>query len=238
MAAGLPVVLLLHVLGGIDLRLIALCYVGFASSILFLSSLAIWISAEAPDIRLAYAAFLLGAHGLGGRPVQRWRSSLPRFGIRMPEWVAATNAWLVLSSPIIVAFHLATGLNSWAQLSYVVGRMIALQLLGAVFLTIGAIARLRSAHRTIVSGDRACPRPARAASGLAVSASPSGRRRSDPLAGDVHDSWQWPDESRRRARQPRLTGRAGLRDVLLCKTRRGRSLETRLWIGRDEQRTA
>ena len=53
-----------------------------------------------------------------------------------------------------MAFHLATGLNSSAQLSRIVGRMIALQLLGATFLTNAAIARLRSAHRTIVSGDQ------------------------------------------------------------------------------------
>jgi ABC-type transport system involved in multi-copper enzyme maturation permease subunit len=153
MAAGLPVVLLLHVLGGIDLRLIALCYASAASSILFLTSLAIWISADAPDIRLAYAAFVLGTLAWVVGPFSVW-VFLPRFGIRMPEWVAATNRWLVLSSPISVAFLLATGLNSWVQLGYVVGRMITLQLLGVVCLTIAAIARLRSAHRTIVSGDR------------------------------------------------------------------------------------
>ena len=111
MAAGFPVILLLHVLGGIDLRLIALGYVSFASSILLLSSLAIWISAEAPDIRLASAAYLLGtlAWCIGPFTVA---VILPRFGIRLPEWAAAANGWLVKSSPIIVGFHLATGLNS------------------------------------------------------------------------------------------------------------------------------
>jgi len=153
MAAGLPVILLLHVLGGIDLRLIALCYAGFASSILFLISLAIWISVEASDIRLATAAYLLGAIAWSVGPFSV-AFVLPRFGIRMPESVAAANGWLVLSSPVLVAFHLATGLNSWAQFSYIVGRMIALQLLGAGFLSIGAIARLRLAQRTLVSGDQ------------------------------------------------------------------------------------
>ena len=153
MAGGLPVVLLLHVLGGIDLWLIALCYASAASSILFLSSLAIWISAEAPGIRLAYAALLLGTLAWVIGPFSAW-VFIPRFGIRVPEWVAAANGWLVLSSPISVAFYLATGVNSWVQLSYIVGRMIALQLLGVVFLTIAAIVRLRSAHRTIVSGDQ------------------------------------------------------------------------------------
>jgi hypothetical protein len=153
MAAGLPVVLLLQMLAGIDLRFVGLFYASFASSILFLSSFAIWISAESRDIRFASLAYLLGtvAWAVGPFSVSVF---LPRFGIRIPEWVAATNAWLVCSSPTIVAFHLATGLNSWAQLSHIVGRMIALQLLGAGFLTMGASARLRSAHRIIVSGDQ------------------------------------------------------------------------------------
>ena len=151
-------ILLLHALGGIDLQLIALCYVSVASSILFLSALAIWISAEAPGVRLAYAAFLLTtlAWTIGPFCVSLFS---PGFGIRMPEWVAAANSWLVASSPIVVAFHVAVGSNSWAQLSVVVGRMIALQLLGAVVLTVGAIARLRSAHaqsRAAISVSAAC----------------------------------------------------------------------------------
>jgi hypothetical protein len=102
---------------------------------------------------LASAAYLLGALAwvIGPFSVSIF---LPRLGIRMPEWVAATNGWLVLSSPINVAFHLASGLNSWAALSYIVGRMIALQLIGAACLTFAAIARLRSAHRAIVVGDQ------------------------------------------------------------------------------------
>jgi ABC-type Na+ efflux pump permease subunit len=153
MGGGLPVVLLLHALGGIDLRVIALGYACFASTILFLSSLAIWISVEARDIRSASVAYLLGAMAWVVGPFGVW-VFLPRFGIHMPEWVAATNGWLVLSSPISVAFLLATGLNSWVQLSDFVGRMIVLQLLGTVFLTVGAIARLRSVHRTMASGDQ------------------------------------------------------------------------------------
>src|SRR5262249_7527882 len=47
LAAGFPLILLLHVLGGIDLRLIAVCYAAVVSSALFLSTMAIWISAEA-----------------------------------------------------------------------------------------------------------------------------------------------------------------------------------------------
>ncbi|MFI5461163.1 MAG: ABC transporter permease [Isosphaerales bacterium] len=163
LAAGFPVILLVHVLGGIDLRLIALCYASSASTILFLSALAIWISVEASDIWWAYAAFLLGTLAWVIGPFSM-SVFLPRFGILLPEWVRAANRWLVLSSPIIVPYYLALGLNSWAKLSVIAGRMIALQLLGAVFLTIGAIARLRSAHRTFASGDqhfrgRQAPRP-------------------------------------------------------------------------------
>jgi len=155
-AAGLPVVLLLHVLGGIDLRVIVLCYVASASSIVFLSALAIWISAEAPDVRWAYAVFLLAILAWAIGPFSL-AHVLPRSGVRLPEWIAAANSWLVSGSPINLAFHLATGVNSYAQLSAVVGRMIALQSLGAVLLTIGAIARLRSAHRALASRNQGAP---------------------------------------------------------------------------------
>ncbi len=151
LAAGFPAILLFHVLGGIDLRLIALCYASAVSSILFLSALAIWISVEASNIRLAYVMFLVGTLAWAIGPFSVW-VFFPRFGIKMPGWLAAANGWLVLCSPIAVAYHLARGLSTGAQLSNVVARMVVLQLLGSMLLTIGAIARLRSAHRMVASG--------------------------------------------------------------------------------------
>jgi ABC-type Na+ efflux pump permease subunit len=162
-AAGLPVTLLLHALGGIDLGLIAVCYAIALSSVLFLSSLAIWISAEASDTWLAYCAFLLAAMvwAIGPFSVSVFA---PRLGITLPEWLAATNAWLVQSSPVALLLPVATGLSSWTQLCYIAGRTIALQLVGSALLTIGAIARLRSAQRGIgksaqLAGQRPDGRP-------------------------------------------------------------------------------
>jgi ABC-type Na+ efflux pump permease subunit len=158
LAAGFPLILLLHVVGGIDLRLIAVCYAAVVSSALFLSTMAIWISAEAPNLRWASAAWVLGTMAWCIGPFSL-AVFLPRFGIRLPGWLATTNAWLIFSSPITVAFHLATGFSSWTALCYIIGRMIALQLVGAALLTIGATARLRTAQRAFGSGDQGVRSP-------------------------------------------------------------------------------
>jgi hypothetical protein len=157
MAAGLPVMILLHVLGGVDLRVILLAYAAFVSGTVFLSAWAIWISAEVVDSRTAAVSFILC--------VMAWMIGpfslsvfLPRMGIRLPEWLATVNAWILASSPILIAFQLATGLDSWPQLTYLVGRMSGLQLAGAVLFTIAAIVRLRPVHRALAGIDRSARR--------------------------------------------------------------------------------
>ncbi len=52
-AAGLPVVLLLHLLGGVDLRLILLAYAGLITTAFFVIAMAIWVSTHASDLRQA-----------------------------------------------------------------------------------------------------------------------------------------------------------------------------------------
>jgi ABC-type Na+ efflux pump permease subunit len=51
LAAGLPVMLLLHLLGGVDLRLIALAYAGLITTAFFLIALAIWVSTRAASLQ-------------------------------------------------------------------------------------------------------------------------------------------------------------------------------------------
>jgi ABC-2 family transporter protein len=152
-AAGLPVMLLLHVLGGIELRLLVLAYAAFIATILFLSAWSIWISAETPDRRTAVVLFMLClmAWMIGPFSLSVF---LPRWGIRLPGWLASVNWSLVNSSPISVVFSIATGLRSWPQLVYQVGRMIGFQLVGAVLFTTLAIVRLRPAHRALAGVDR------------------------------------------------------------------------------------
>ena len=162
-AAGLPVGPAAPRTGrGSIWRLIALCYASMprrrsCSS----AALAIWISAEAPDIRLALRGVLRFWYtGLGARPVQRvgLLSSVRHPHARVGgshEPVARSQQphqrGLSFWPPVW---------NSWVQLSYVVGRMIALQLLGVVFLTITAIARLRSGASDNRERRSACPRMA------------------------------------------------------------------------------
>ena len=70
LAAGFPIMLLFHVLGGVDLRLLLLADAGFLSTILFFGSWAIWISVEARTGRLAAVAPMLIVATLADRPVQ------------------------------------------------------------------------------------------------------------------------------------------------------------------------
>jgi len=60
-AAGLPVMLLLHVLGGIDIHVILLAYAGLATTAFFLASLATWFSVTAPDGRRAAGLSVLAS---------------------------------------------------------------------------------------------------------------------------------------------------------------------------------
>ena len=48
-AAGLPIMLLVHPLGGIDLRLILLAYAGLITTAFFMIALAIWVSTGATN---------------------------------------------------------------------------------------------------------------------------------------------------------------------------------------------
>ena len=54
-AAGLPIMLLMNPLGGIDLRLILLSYAGMITTGFFIIALAIWVSSTALDSRRAAA---------------------------------------------------------------------------------------------------------------------------------------------------------------------------------------
>jgi hypothetical protein len=159
-AAGLPIMVLMHVLGGVDARLILMAYAGLTTSVLFASALAVWVSVEIPDSKTAVALFtlallawMIGPFCLG--------VFLPRWGIRLPEWLAAANWGLVGTSPVAIAFQLALGLPSRAQLFRILVQMMALQVAGTAILTALAILRLRPAHRAIAGFDRQARRKAR-----------------------------------------------------------------------------
>ena len=91
LAAGLPLVLLLHLLGGVDLRLIALAYAGLFTTAFFLIALAIWVSTRAAGLQQAAGASVLWMLAWLVGPVFV-SMILPRFGIRLPGFLMSVNA--------------------------------------------------------------------------------------------------------------------------------------------------
>jgi ABC-type transport system involved in multi-copper enzyme maturation permease subunit len=151
-AAGLPLMLLLHVLGGVDLRLILLTYAVTGSLALFLTALAIWVSIEARDGRRAMllSSFWIMAW-LMGPPYLTL--ILPRFGLRLPEWAAMANGWLLASGPIGTILRITPAITSWVAVVDAVGRMMALQFAGTVLFLLASMLHLRPAYRRNVEGE-------------------------------------------------------------------------------------
>ena len=181
MLAGLPIVLLLHILGGIDLRLIGLAYAGIATTGFFLAALSMGFSTVAPDARsalglsvLSIVAWLVGPFLL---PIL-----LPRFGLHLPSWAATVNAWLLASSPLGLAMKLAMGVGASQGLIDAVAWMGGLQIGGGVLLLAGSMARLRPAYRAQMSGEQRALRLARRR--------PVWRFRPRPAVGDDPILWR------------------------------------------------
>ena len=148
--AGLPVVLLLNRLGGVDGWLIVIGYACIASMGFFVSALSIWCSVTAPDSRRAGArAFFLIVAWL-------WLPFavafiLPRFGIRLPAWLMAANAWL-LANPFGLLLKFP-GMTASQALIDAIAWMCGLQFVGGLVFLLAAIVQLRSAFRAQVSDE-------------------------------------------------------------------------------------
>jgi ABC-type transport system involved in multi-copper enzyme maturation permease subunit len=153
LAAGLPVMLLLHLLGGVDLRLIALAYAGLFTTAFFLIALAIWVSTRAAGLQQAAGASVLWMIAWLVGP---FFVSLvfPRFGIQLPGFLKTMNAWLMASSPFGLAMKIGGGATPSGGLLDAAAWMSGLQAAGGALLVIVSIAGLRSAYRLHVSGDR------------------------------------------------------------------------------------
>ncbi len=188
--AGLPIMLLLHPLGGIDLRLILLAYAGMTTAAFFTIALGICVSTGGTNVRvasavsvLAWFAWLIGPFFVA--------MVFPRVGLRLPSFVSAANAWVMASSPLALVFKIAGGATPSSGLVVAVAWMCGLQVAGGALLLLWAIARLRSAFRRSVSGGR---------QGLAARLTqPGWRWRPKPPVGDDPILWR-----------ERHTARAGL----------------------------
>ena len=113
LAAGLPVMILLSVLGGVNPRLILLTYAGIVSTAFLVVSLAIWVSSAAPDGRRAVStavlwimAWLLVPFIVGMTPL------LTRIGLSPTEFCALSQRVGPGEQPDSACFR-----YSWAEVS-------------------------------------------------------------------------------------------------------------------------
>jgi ABC-type Na+ efflux pump permease subunit len=147
MLVGLPVLLLLMAMGGVDPRLVLLAAGATLTLAGFVSALAVVIAVESPDRRQAAhrSAALTGVWMV-------WPTLLsmivPRFLPRTWSLVNPVNEWIKASSPLDPAFSLVRGVP-WSVFLARYGWMIGLQLLGAAMLVLVAILRLRPASRRL-----------------------------------------------------------------------------------------
>ncbi len=146
-AAGLPILLLAGMLGGVDLRLMILSLAGTITLAFFLGGLSILASTQARTVR--------GAMNLVFTLVLTWLIlptavdfHLPRSGSagrQVHEWVAPVNAWIAPASPfsLLLEFQAGSLLGDEVLVQRVLG-MAGLQVLYGAALTGLAVVRLRT----------------------------------------------------------------------------------------------
>jgi ABC-type Na+ efflux pump permease subunit len=151
-AAGVPVMVLLRVLGGIDTSLIFLAYAALFCLAVFLTGMALWISTGAPDARRAvsYSVLLF----MTWLTVPLLASLLvPKLFPGVPRFIMTANAWVLASSPMELVFRIGSGATR-ASLLRAVARMSGLQLVCGVVFLVWSIARLRREFRISRSGEK------------------------------------------------------------------------------------
>jgi ABC-type transport system involved in multi-copper enzyme maturation permease subunit len=154
LAAGLPVMILLYVLGGVHPTLLLLAYAAISSTALFVLAIAICVSSGASGGRRSVSVTLLWiAIWLILPVISGMTPLLSRIGLRPPGFVREIIAWLLASNPFTLLPMLIGGPPRPAAIYYTLGWMCGVQLIGAAILILGAIARLRPAFRANVSGD-------------------------------------------------------------------------------------
>jgi len=144
-AAGLPVVAILSLVGGIDPKEVWLLFAACASAAFFVAAVSIAVSVHAKRPREAVLlAYLLEAGWLfGPSVVQLALPAAGGAGLRVYEWVQPVNGWLAASSPFVVT----AGISPSGTAMEPIVTMIGLQLLYGSVLVAVAVARLRPVHR-------------------------------------------------------------------------------------------
>jgi hypothetical protein len=150
-AAGMPVVVLMVPLMGIDPRLLLVAQAGLAATAFVLGGLAVAISASARDRRVALMRTIGLAVAWLELPILAVLL-LPPFWPAAARWLEAPARWLVESSPAGV---LAAWLGVFTGRRPVTAawRMIACETAGGLALVAWAILRLRHASRALADAE-------------------------------------------------------------------------------------
>jgi ABC-type transport system involved in multi-copper enzyme maturation permease subunit len=160
LAAGLPILLLTGLLGGLDPRLVLASVAATLSTAFFLGGLAILGSIQTRSVRGAMNfVFTLTLTWLvlpGAIDVV-----LPHkgeLGLRLYEWFGPINAWVAPTSPFALLVDVLRGsIRSSDALSGRIVAMIGLQGLYGALLTALAVADLRPSFRARAGGTRRRP---------------------------------------------------------------------------------
>ena len=147
LAAGLPVMLLVHRLGGIDGWLIVLAYVGIGSTGFLLAAMAICVSTVVRDSRRAIGFSMLATCLWLWLPFAV-AFILPRFSVRLPGWLLTVNGWILNSGPLGLLLRFP-GLSASEALVDIVLRMCGSQVLGGAGCLLVAVIALRPACRAL-----------------------------------------------------------------------------------------
>jgi ABC-type transport system involved in multi-copper enzyme maturation permease subunit len=153
LATGLPIMILLPLLGGVDPRWVLLAAAGTASTAYFVGGLSIVISTAARSSRKAVGE-AIGLASIWLILPALCRAVMPFRFPRLWPWVQPGTDWVLASSPSGVLFAL-WGIGPGWPLYDSTLRMIGLQLAGGSLLLVWAIGRFRAAcrHEGDTEGD-------------------------------------------------------------------------------------
>ena len=143
--AGVPFILAITFVWGIDVRLVLLTYAGLIATAFASGTLAVWASARARDARRAVGYSLLLLLAWGYLPFMSV-FVLPRIWPRLGRWVAPVMSWFLDSGPVSVLMYLP-GVMRRGSLAGTVGRMIAWEVSGGLILLAWTSWRFRAICR-------------------------------------------------------------------------------------------
>ena len=151
LATGLPILLLLPLLGGVDPSWVVLIYAGTCSTAYFLAGLSIVISTASRRAERAVGAAIGLASVWCGLPLLI-QLLVPRAAPKLRPWIYAVNEWVLASAPTGVLLVWVGAGPGW-KLDDSIIWMIGLQLSAGSVLIAWAVSRFRGTCRRQEESD-------------------------------------------------------------------------------------